>query len=113
VSGYSKFYAVLLLTVFCRVLVPDSLVLALHNHTHTVEEKVPAQSGKFQLDVKHIHCPVEHLFDSSFYSLPIALTFPVFLMPATFYRQHTAVWKFTFPNNTYLRGPPAVAILLA
>jgi hypothetical protein len=90
-----------------RVLLPDSLILALHRHTHTTEKRLDNHFGKEQIDSQHIHCETDHLFQKSFYSLPVAWALPVHLRHQTAYQGHfLAVWKFTFPNNTLLRGPP-------
>ncbi|MGV3588056.1 MAG: hypothetical protein ACO1OF_13705 [Adhaeribacter sp.] len=113
-SAYSKFISFFLLAVFFRVLVPDSFVLALHRHTHTVETKINHPAAKHQLGEKHIHCPVEHLFDSSFYHLPATVSWPVLIKPAkTYLNKFNSIWKFTFPNTICLRGPPSLPALLA
>jgi hypothetical protein len=99
----------LLLVVLLRVLLPDSLILALHRHTHTPEKRLDTHVGKEQIDVQHIHCETDHLFQKSYYTLPAAGLQPVFIVHQTSYQGHClAVWKFTFPNNTLLRGPPVV-----
>jgi hypothetical protein len=108
VSAYTKFISVFLLVAFCRVLVPDSLVLALHRHTHTEEKRIPHPAAKHQLGEKHVHCPVEHLFDSSFYHLPVSAGWLVINTPLSYVKQYFSTWKFTFPSNTYLRGPPSL-----
>ncbi|GEO02800.1 hypothetical protein AAE02nite_04640 [Adhaeribacter aerolatus] len=113
-SAYSKFISFFLLAVFFRVLVPDSLVLALHRHTHTQEVKLNHPAAKHQLGEKHIHCPVEHLFDSSFYHLPPAVTWPAIQTPPkTHLQDFSSIWKFTFPNSICLRGPPSLPAFLA
>jgi len=113
VPGYLKYISFFLLAVFCRVLVPDSLILALHQHTHTVEKKIPAKPGQAQLDTKHIHCPVEHLFNNSAYELPATLVFLIYNIPNTYLKQHHSIWKFTFPNTICLRGPPPMPAIVA
>lgn len=101
--------AIFLLFVLLRVLLPDSFILALHRHTHTTENRLDHQMGREQVDVQHIHCETDHLFHNSFYVLPPALTWPVFPSHQSASQSpFAAVWKFTFPNNTLLRGPPAL-----
>jgi hypothetical protein len=104
-----RIISLFLLVVLLRVLLPDSLILALHRHTHTTEKRLDNHFGKEQLDVQHIHCETDHLFHKSFYALPAAVALPVIVYHQTTYQGHCqAVWKFTFPNNTLLRGPPVL-----
>jgi hypothetical protein len=99
----------LLLVLLLRVLLPDSLILALHRHTHTTEKQLDNPFGKEQVDVQHIHCETDHSFQKSFYVLPTALALPAFIDHRTAYQAHfPAIWKFSFPNNTRLRGPPVL-----
>lgn len=99
----------MLLVLLLRVLLPDSLILALHRHTHTTEKRLENHFGKEQIDSQHIHCETDHLFHNSLYALPQALQLPVCIDHQTAYRGHAlAVWKFTFPNNIRLRGPPVL-----
>ena len=101
--------AIFLLFVLLRVLLPDSLILALHRHTHTTENHLDHHLGEEQVDVQHIHCETDHLFHNSYYALPPAWQLPLRIDHQTACRSHqTAVWKFTFPNNTRLRGPPVL-----
>ena len=101
--------ALLLLVLLLRVLLPDSLILALHRHTHTTDKRLDYHFGKEQVDGQHIHCETDHLFHNSFYALPAVLKLPVCPDHQTAYRSHSlAVWKFTFPNNIRLRGPPVL-----
>jgi hypothetical protein len=98
-----------LLVLLLRVLLPDSLILALHRHSHTTEKHLDSLTGKEQVDVAHIHCETDQLFQKSFYLLPAALNLPVSVRHQTAYQGHfLAVWKFTFPNNILLRGPPVL-----
>ena len=104
-----RVFSILLLVLLLRVLLPDSLILALHRHTHTTEKRLDTHFGKEQIDVQHIHCETDHSFQKSFYLLPMALALPVFIDHRTAYQRHyPAIWKFTFPNNTRLRGPPVL-----
>jgi hypothetical protein len=101
--------ALLLLVLLLRVLLPDSLILALHRHTHTTEKRLDHHFGKEQIDSQHIHCETDHLFHNSFYALPTALELPVCIDHQTAYQGHfLAVCKFAFPNNIRLRGPPVL-----
>lgn len=98
-----------LLVLLLRVMLPDSIILALHRHTHTTEKRLDSHFGIEQVDVQHIHCETDHLFHNSFYLLPAAFTLPVFTDHRTAYQSHyPAIWKFSFPHNTFLRGPPVL-----
>ena len=104
-----RIIALWLLALLLRVLLPDSFILALHPHTHTTDKRLDHPFGKEQVDVQHIHCETDHLFQKSFYALPPAVALPVFVHHQTIYRGHyLAIWKFTFPNNIRLRGPPVL-----
>ena len=95
-----------LLLLFCRVLAPENVVLALHSHEHTQHEH---DENVTHIDVKHTHCQVDSLFDAPFQ--PVTQHF-VFARPLTFAAHefvYQSVWKFTFPNNVCLRGPPALS----
>jgi len=99
--------AYLFLLLFLRVLVPETAVLALHSHEHTQEE-LNEEFG-FKLDKRHQHCHMDELF-----SAPYMPNQSVFLKALTltfndsYSANHSYIWKFTFPTNTDLRGPPAV-----
>jgi len=113
-SVFTRVIALFLLLLFVRVLVPDSLILALHQHTHTIEKRLDSHLGDKQVDAKHIHCPTDHLFHNTFYTLSVAFVLPVYTLHTPSYRLDlTAVWKFTFPNNCLTRGPPSVFSSLA
>jgi hypothetical protein len=101
--------ALFLLVLLLRVLLPDSAILALHRHTHTTDKRLDTHVGKEQLDVQHIHCETDQLFHNSFYALPTAVALPLIVRHLTAYQGLAlAIWKFTFPNNTLLRGPPVM-----
>jgi hypothetical protein len=101
--------SIFLLVLLLRVLLPDSVVLALHRHTHTTDKQLDRHFGEQQVDVQHIHCETDHSFQKSFYAWPPAFSLPVFTDHRTAYLSHyPAIWKFTFSNNTRLRGPPAL-----
>jgi len=114
VPVFTRCISLLLLLLFVRVLVPDTLILALHQHTHTVEKRLDTRWGDKQIATKHIHCPTDHLFHNTFYTLPAAVV--LLLMPehrSSYKPSFQAVWKFTFPNNRLSRGPPFVFSSLA
>ena len=111
---FTRVVSLFLLLLFVRVLIPDSLILALHQHTHTIEKQLDTHLGDKKVDTKHIHCPTDHLFHNTFYTLPAALVLPVFTQPISSYCPDLkSVWKFTFPNNSLTRGPPPVFSFLA
>ncbi len=90
-----------------RVLVPETTVLALHNHEHT-EDQLNKDAG-FKLDKKHQHCQIDALFNAPFTSsLKVAITPLNFTFTDNYPANHSYLWKFTFPNNTDLRGPLVV-----
>ena len=106
---FTRVVSVFLLLLFARVLVPDTLILALHQHTHTIEKHLDSPLGDKKVDAKHIHCPTDHLFHNTFYTLPVALVLLVFTQYTSSYNpSFKAVWKFTFPNNSLTRGPPTL-----
>ena len=100
---FRKFTAYFLLLLFCRIAAPEEATLALHSHEHTAcahDENIP------HFDVKHTHCHVDNLFDAPFQPAfqHFYFTHPLEFAAAEFVYQ--SVWKFTFPNNVQLRGPP-------
>jgi len=114
VAVFTRVISLFLLLLFVRVLVPDSVILALHQHTHTVEKPLNTRWGDQQVDTKHIHCPTDHLFHNTFYTLPAAPVLPVVLQHHLSYQlTFKSIWKFTFPNNSLSRGPPTVFSSLA
>ena len=95
-----------LLLIFCRVLAPEQALLALHHHEHTQHK----QNEKVtHFDVKHTHCHVDNLFDAPFQPATQHFTFSQPLEFAAHDFVYQSVWKFTFPNNVCLRGPPALS----
>ncbi|GAB3535963.1 hypothetical protein GCM10027443_25670 [Pontibacter brevis] len=97
-----QYIAYLLLVLLFRVLMPEDAILLLHAHQHT-EDKVQAEAT---VGTMHIHCEVDDYCGNFFlaphfsYDLALAPQSGCYIQPYDF------VWKFTFPNNTYLRGPP-------
>lgn len=103
---FKNYIALFLLLLFVRVIVPEAVILAWHTHEHTQDNPDKIDTG-LKLDKKHTHCHTDHLFNSPFspsYALITYLT-PV-TFPEAYAAQQGFVWKFTFPNNTELRGPP-------
>ncbi|MFC5270752.1 hypothetical protein [Adhaeribacter terreus] len=103
---FRHFLAYFLLLLFFRVLAPEQAILALHNHEHTAHAH---DENVTHIDVKHTHCHVDQLFDAPFQPTTQYFTFaqPLEFFTHTFVYQ--SVWKFTFPNNIQLRGPPALS----
>ncbi|HSI91838.1 MAG TPA: hypothetical protein VK927_12030 [Adhaeribacter sp.] len=100
---FRKFLAYFLLLLFCRISAPEQALLALHQHEHTVcahDENVT------HIDVKHTHCQVDNLFDAPFQPSLQHFSFAALQAFTTYNSSYHSVWKFTFPNNTQLRGPP-------
>ena len=103
---FKNYIALFLLLLFIRVVAPESLLLAFHSHEHTEEASVP-KHGKLNLDTKHQHCHVDQLFNAPFAPAQ-AVVLEAILIPFidTYSASCAFAWKFTFPNNTELRGPP-------
>lgn len=95
--------AIVLLILFCRIFVPEAVFLAMHQHEHTEEILEEA----YKLSTKHQHCHVDSLYNSDDFS-PSEFFFTLLAAPvgSLYMQPFSFVWKFTFPNNTYLRGPP-------
>lgn len=101
-----NYIALFLLLLFVRVIVPETAVLALHTHEHTQDNPEKINTG-LKLDKKHTHCHTDELYDSPFSPVWAIITYNLPAMfPQTYVAFHGFVWKFTFPNNTELRGPP-------
>lgn len=106
--------ALVLLLCFVRVLLPDTWVLALHQHTHTAEELTQASGwpkGKTLVSVKHQHCDADQFFKSAFEPAAEAHLLPAkplqFAAPVpTALAAAEAADTFATPA---LRGPPAQA----
>jgi hypothetical protein len=108
VNRFKKPVSFLLLLLFIRIMLPEKAILELHRHKHTEHGHLKNDIG-YQLDTKHTHCPIDELFHSCFVPerFPIILS-SVLIFTDIYSANHTYFWKFTFPNNNYLRGPPAV-----
>ncbi|WP_147275760.1 hypothetical protein [Adhaeribacter pallidiroseus] len=95
-----------MLLLFCRIMIPDTLVLTLHAHQHTVH-KPTAKNGAVKIEQKHIHCPTDHLFNTTFYFTQTPIRVQIVSLPLRRYQATVvSVWKFTFPNKQPHRGPP-------
>ncbi len=82
---------------------PEVALLTLHAHQHTEEKEYTG----VVIEVEHIHCHTVDIYNCNF--LPSDhIDFESLLPPqsSTYRQSYTYVRKFTFPNNTYLRGPP-------
>jgi hypothetical protein len=106
--------AFVLLLCFARVLLPDTWVLALHQHAHTTEEPTQAvgwPKGKALVSAKHQHCDADQFFKSAFEpatQLPVVATGAcVFTQPAA--GSLPAAWHCLSRLTADLRGPPAEA----
>lgn len=87
---------------------PEEAILLLHKHKHTEEtfqSDVPLSKG--HLSKAHQHCHIDDLYNGSFSLAQNGISFPLLTSYSTNQvMAYSFVWKFTFPNNTYLRGPP-------
>lgn len=103
---FKNYIALFLLLLFVRVIVPETAVLALHTHEHTEDVPDKINTG-LKLDKKHSHCHTDNLFNTPFSPAPSNSTsFITLIFSDTYAVTQGFVWKFTFPNNTELRGPP-------
>lgn len=97
-----SYIAYLHLILLLRVLMPDTAVLALHEHEHTEDKPT---SGVI-ISKAHVHCEVDELFNGSFLSSDFSVELALAPQSGCYLQPYSFAWKFTFPNNTYLRGPP-------
>jgi hypothetical protein len=104
VGKYRAFISVLFLVLFIRVMVPEAAVLALHQHEHVVDN--PADDAK--VGVKHHHCHVDDLYSADFTSPSFVFELRLNMAEGNYLQPYTFAWKFTYPNNTFQRGPPTV-----
>lgn len=103
---FKNYIALFLLLVFVRVMVPEASWLALHAHEHT-EDQIEKTDHGLKLDKKHTHCDTDNLFNTPFSPATLAaLPTLNILFSDNYSARNCYIWKFTFPNNTELRGPP-------
>ena len=103
---FKNYIAFFLLLLFVRVLVPETMVLALHAHEHTQDVQEKNDTG-FKLDKKHSHCHTDDFFHTPYSPAPATQAFAsIITFTDNYSANHSFIWKFTFPNNTELRGPP-------
>ena len=103
-----------LLLLLGRVLTPESAVLDLHAHTHTVAEPAFAKqlqaTAKKLLTPKHQHCHAEQLYQLPF--VPATLVeapVPVRQLAYAIYRPQAPVCRQAhLLDGACLRGPPAL-----
>lgn len=102
-----RYSALFLLLLFVRVMVPDALLLNLHQHGHT-EHVEKLDSNKAKIEKEHKHCPVEDLFGASFQGAQqLGLSFPI--VHKTPYSVHSPnTWFSDVIFFTQQRGPPVV-----
>ncbi len=97
--------AIILLLLFFRVMIPDTLLVQLHPHTHTVHTE-QTDTHKAQIGLKHKHCSVEELFGAPYQLANGAIDFNT----VTHFTKYTASyhnnWQTSPIRNTTLRGPP-------
>jgi hypothetical protein len=88
-------------------MVPDALLLSLHQHGHT-EHVDNLDHHQAKLEKEHKHCPVEDLFEASFQgSQHPGLYTPV--VHKTSYNVYSPdSWYTDVFFLTHQRGPPAV-----
>ncbi|MDU0370997.1 hypothetical protein ACFPAF_11375 [Hymenobacter endophyticus] len=105
--------ALVLLLCFVRVLLPDTWVLALHQHEHTTEEPTQATGwpkGKALVSAKHQHCDADQFFKSAFEpAAALPLVVPVAAAFAELAsRSLPAAWHCLPPLTADPRGPPSL-----
>lgn len=99
--------ATFLLLLFVRVLTPEIAVLEMHTHEHTQDEHGKKEAG-FKLDTKHNHCHTDNIYNIPFVPAYGALAqVSELTFTDTYSTGYPCIWKFTYPNNTESRGPPA------
>lgn len=94
--------SLLLLVLFVRLMVPEAAVLALHQHEHTEHEYL----DDAKVSTKHQHCHVDDLFNTDFTVPSFSVELRINPAGACYMQPYSFAWKFTYPHNTYLRGPP-------
>ncbi|RNI21935.1 hypothetical protein [Rufibacter latericius] len=100
------YIASFLLLLFCQVMVPESALLALHEHEHTEAHDEPISDGEHTVGKVHQHCKVKEYGQTYLVFMP-PVEVPFFAPPiSTRTSGFTFAWKFTYPNNIELRGPP-------
>ncbi|WP_299758620.1 hypothetical protein [uncultured Pontibacter sp.] len=75
----------------------------MHEHKHT-EDATP--TSDFKVSTKHQHCNVDDLYNADFTSPSFSFELKLTPVEALYVQPYSFAWKFTYPHNTYLRGPP-------
>ena len=100
------YIASVLLLLFCHVMVPESAILALHEHEHTAAHDESIPDAEHTVGKMHQHCKVKEYGQTNFLLTP-PVEVPLLISPiSTRTSGFTFAWKFTYPNNIELRGPP-------
>jgi hypothetical protein len=105
---FTTYIALFLLLVFSRAMVPDQLLLSLHNHGHT-EHPHPGDQKNAHVDKKHSHCPVEDLFGAPYQGSVEAFSFTLSTILPEHKVRHTAGRAVVSHTAVQQRGPPALA----
>nr|WP_262921627.1 hypothetical protein [Pontibacter ruber] len=86
-------------------MVPDSLLLRLHSHGHTLH--VPHEDqNQAHIDKKHTHCAVEDVFHAPFQPSLERITFARPTFTAIYTTGYYASWQAILSIPFDLRGPP-------
>lgn len=85
-------------------MVPETALLRLHDHEHTQDKDQDITT----LEKAHQHCHVDNLYNHSFQAAQVCISFLEAATYQAYIAEYGFAWKFTFPNNTFLRGPPRV-----
>ncbi|RDV15913.1 hypothetical protein DXT99_07955 [Pontibacter diazotrophicus] len=101
-NSCQSYIAYLLLVLFCRVLTPEVAILALHEHEHTEDKP----TSEVTIGKAHVHCDVDGYSNSEFALHTFSSELVLAPKSGHYIHPYSFAWKFTFPNNTYLRGPP-------
>lgn len=105
---FTTYIALFLLLLFVRAMVPDTLLLSLHSHTHT-EHNHPGDYNQAHVDKKHTHCPVEDLFGAPYQSSTAVIAFPEPLLSPEHVASYYSNWLYSSATHTQQRGPPSFA----
>jgi hypothetical protein len=90
-----------------RVMVPDAILLSIHQHNHTEHVKLSSE-GMAKLEKKHQHCPVDELFDSPFQGTQHSVLSTLLSHVSTYSIPATRKFSIGVSDLIHQRGPPVV-----
>lgn len=101
-----SFIAYFLLICFVRVMVPDTWLLALHAHEHTVHHEATTKKAPV-VSAQHQHCSVDQFYNIPFQLSTTNIAFARSAAHATRWMMpRQSVWSETVLIACHLRGPP-------